>query len=139
MLSAAPLSPRTRGIANLDEKLERLDLFSLWKPATKIEFTNIVDMELWNKHHQNWRAVLDLMAESEQLARLIRKQIEAAPRFRNSATGEITYGGSDPNHYEATGGEPEYFTTEEVFARIEEQLGLEAGSIASKNTSLGTD
>ena len=96
ILSGAPLSPTTRGVANLHEKIERLTLYAMWKPATKVEFDLIVSSEIWELHKSNWRKVLDLLQESQKLAKDIRQTIENAPRYTNRATGQTIYGKPAP-------------------------------------------
>jgi 5-methylcytosine-specific restriction endonuclease McrA len=92
MLSSARLSPATRNITNLHARAEKLTLYAMWKPPTKIDFSAVVSAAVWEGHHTNWRHVMDLLQKSQKLAKEIRETIESAPRHCNSATGQITYG-----------------------------------------------
>jgi len=92
MLSSARLSPTTRHISDLHARVEKLALYEMWKPPTKIDFNTIVSVAVWEEHHTNLRSVLDLLQESQKLAKEIRKTIELAPQHRDPATGQVTYG-----------------------------------------------
>jgi hypothetical protein len=92
MLSSARLSPTTRKVPDIEARIEKLTLYAMWKPPTKIDFRSVINLDVWNEHHTNWRKVLDLLMESQKLAKQIRETIENAPRHRNPATGQVTYG-----------------------------------------------
>jgi hypothetical protein len=115
ILSSARLSPKTRGVANLAERIEKLELYAMWKPATRIEFDLIVTPEVWALHNSNWRRILDLLHESQKLAKEIRQTIENAPRYTSPATGQTIYGKSAP--------EIDANNQEEIFLEPEEILG----------------
>jgi hypothetical protein len=76
MGSDARLSPKTRGIADLDERISRLQAYELWKVPVQFDFASIVEPELWARHNANWRNVLSLLIESQTLAKEIRVAIE---------------------------------------------------------------
>jgi 5-methylcytosine-specific restriction endonuclease McrA len=42
MLSSAPLSPSSRGVNDIESRVERLTLYAAWKPPTKIDFRAVV-------------------------------------------------------------------------------------------------
>jgi len=60
----------------LDERISRLQKYEQWKTPVKFDFASIVEPELWAKHNANWRSVLDLLTESQTLAKEIRVTIE---------------------------------------------------------------
>jgi 5-methylcytosine-specific restriction endonuclease McrA len=76
MMSSARLSPKTRGITDIDERMARLSQYEQWREPKKIAIEDIVDAELWKRHQTNWRTVLDLLKESQKLAKEIREAIE---------------------------------------------------------------
>lgn len=78
MLGPALLSPKTRGIANIDRKFMLLKKYESWRTPVWIDFDNVVEPELWNKHKENWQGVLALLNESQVLAKQIRKLIDDA-------------------------------------------------------------
>lgn len=125
MLSSARLSPATRKVNDLDERVERLTLYSMWKPPTKIVFKAVVDAVLWEEHRSNWRTVLNLLQKSQELAKEIRASIEQAPRHYNEATGQVTYGLSVSK--ERSSAElGEFLDNEEVFARLRRSIEARA-------------
>jgi len=76
MESTARLSPSTRGVPNLAARIDRLTNYANWKPATWVDFPATVNEELWQAHHKNWRTVLNLLQESQKLAKQIRTVVE---------------------------------------------------------------
>jgi hypothetical protein len=68
----AKLSPKTRGIPDLTERVARLQIYEAWRQPRKIDFAAVVGAEVWQRHGQNWRSVLDLLKKSQELASEIR-------------------------------------------------------------------
>jgi threonine aldolase len=64
--------------------------------------------------------VLDLLQESQKLAKEIREAIERAPRHRNQATGQVTYGAS-PTAERLENESGEMLGHEEIFARLRQR------------------
>lgn len=77
MQGPARLSPKTRGVSGLAERIKRLETYEAWKKPTQIDFAAEVGAELWQRHRKNWSAVLDLLRESQQLATEIRQIVAA--------------------------------------------------------------
>jgi hypothetical protein len=103
------------GSCKLSGANRKLELYAMWKPATRIEFDLIVTPEVWALHNSNWRRILDLLHESQKLAKEIRQTIENAPRYTSPATGQTIYGKSAP--------EIDANNQEEIFLEPEEILG----------------
>ena len=59
MVGPAKLSPTTRGVLGIEDRIARLS-----------------SQELWNEHLANWNAVRDLLTKSQKLATEIRQAIE---------------------------------------------------------------
>ena len=78
--SKAKLSPRTRGIPNLLERITRLEKYELWRKPTKLNFTEMVGKDEWNKHWQNRQTILGLMKEAQEHAEKIKMSIAQAQR-----------------------------------------------------------
>lgn len=76
MMSSARLSPTTRGVTDIVNRMDRLSRYEKWRTPTRIAIGEIVDAELWKRHETNWRKVLDLLTESQKLAKEIRQAIE---------------------------------------------------------------
>nr|VFJ54676.1 MAG: HNH endonuclease [Candidatus Kentron sp. DK] len=80
--SDAKLSPKTKGIADLDEKVERLADYENWGKPSKIDFESILDRELWKQHWNNHERVQNAMRESQELAEQIRKKVASTHNSR---------------------------------------------------------
>lgn len=78
MQSDARLSPKTRGVPRLEERIARLQNYESWRQPRKIDFAAVVGPEMWARHRQNWRSVLDLLKKSQELATEIRSIVQKA-------------------------------------------------------------
>ncbi|WP_216846990.1 hypothetical protein [Granulicella sp. L60] len=78
MESSARLSPKTRGISDLKERVARLTTYENWRKPRKISFVEVVDADTWEQHKVNWRAVLELLERSQILAKEIRQIVAKA-------------------------------------------------------------
>jgi hypothetical protein len=72
MQSNARLSPKSRGVPDLINRIERLKMYEAWREPRKIDFASLVGPEMWRRHRENWRSVLDLLKKSQELATEIR-------------------------------------------------------------------
>jgi 5-methylcytosine-specific restriction endonuclease McrA len=72
MEGTARLSPKTRGIPDLTERVKRLQDYENWRKPRKIDFAAVAGAEMWQRHRQNWREVLELLKKSQALATEIR-------------------------------------------------------------------
>lgn len=68
----AKLSPKTRGVPDLKDRIARLTAYEAWRQPKKIDFAAVVGPEMWQRHRKNWRSVLDLLKTSQELASEIR-------------------------------------------------------------------
>jgi hypothetical protein len=78
MLGDANLSPKTRGIADLSERISRLENYEQWGNPTKLDFAAISGEELWARHMTNLAAVQQLMRQSQDLAEQISHKVAAS-------------------------------------------------------------
>jgi 5-methylcytosine-specific restriction endonuclease McrA len=76
MVGPAKLSPTTRGVIDIEDKIARLSKYEQWRKPTRIPIEQVIDQELWKEHLANWSAVRDLLAKSQKLATEIRLAIE---------------------------------------------------------------
>jgi hypothetical protein len=75
MLSAAKHSPTGRALANVAERVARLDAYEQWRPPTKIDFETILGREDWEKYWSMWEKVIAEMRQCQDVADLLRKRI----------------------------------------------------------------
>lgn len=78
MLSSARLSPTTKGVADIEARIARLEDFERWGTPTKVNFEELIGADLWARHWQNHTALLALMREAELTAETIRKRVAAS-------------------------------------------------------------
>ncbi len=74
----AKLSPKSRGIPDVEQRIERLHAYESRHIPTKVDFPAIVGPEMWKRHRQNWRDILDLLKVSQGLAAEIRLIVSKA-------------------------------------------------------------
>ncbi|GLS84314.1 HNH endonuclease [Paraferrimonas haliotis] len=68
ILSDAKLSPKTRGIADLDKRIEALQKYEKWQTPTKLDFETLAGTEKWQQHWKNWETVQETMKQAQVLA-----------------------------------------------------------------------
>jgi hypothetical protein len=70
--SGADRSPRTRGVPDLEKRIELLTQYEKWKPREPINFESAVGPELWREYWESWQEVLEVCRTSQEIARRIR-------------------------------------------------------------------
>lgn len=83
MVSNARLSPRTRGVSDLDKRIRRLRKYETWRKPRCIDFAAVVGPELWKRHRRNWSDILSMLKKSQKLATEIRGIV-----LKKTANGE---------------------------------------------------
>lgn len=78
IISDAPLSPKSKNIINLNDRIRLLDKYENWKEPTRMAFESIVGKEKWNQHWSNWEKVIKFMSESQELSEVINRQVNEA-------------------------------------------------------------
>lgn len=82
----AQLSPHTRKIVDLNERIKRLEAYEKWSRPRKIDFEKIVGKEKWERHWNNCEHLHEQMRESQKLSDEIKKAIhEYSERHKNVA------------------------------------------------------
>jgi len=79
MLSNAKLSPKNRGISDIELRIKRLQEYEQWEQPTVVDFEQIVGSELWQQHWENCEKVQSMMREAQVTADAIRSQIVKKP------------------------------------------------------------
>ena len=75
MFSDATLSPKSRGIKDIDERCKKLEEYELRYEPVKLDFEMIVGKELWNRHWKNHKELLDLMKSCQDTSDEIKEKI----------------------------------------------------------------
>ncbi|MEW1962951.1 HNH endonuclease [Microbacterium sp. NPDC077644] len=77
MFGDAPLSPKTKGVADIDARAAIIERYEEWTHPTRVDFAAVVGEELWAEHWANHRALLKQMREAESVVEQIRDLIAA--------------------------------------------------------------
>ncbi|RUO71588.1 HNH endonuclease [Pseudidiomarina salinarum] len=75
IMSSAKLSPKSRGVTDLHERIQNLQKYEAWLEPTKIDFESVVGKEIWDEHWANWELVQSTMRRAQVLAADINKAI----------------------------------------------------------------
>jgi 5-methylcytosine-specific restriction endonuclease McrA len=75
MLSTAKHSPAGRNIADLNDRVMRLEAFERWRPATKIDLEAIVGTEDWEAYWSLCENVIDELRRCQQVADELRRRV----------------------------------------------------------------
>lgn len=78
MLGNAKLSPKTRKVPDIQQRVARLQVYEQEFKPQLVDFRAMVSAELWDRHTENRKRVLELMRESQLLASEIRSIIAMA-------------------------------------------------------------
>ena len=78
IVSKAALSPATRRISDIEERIKRLEAYEKWGEPTKMDLEAMVGEDLWLQHWQNWEKVQSLMRASQELAAEINSRVAHA-------------------------------------------------------------
>jgi hypothetical protein len=72
---SAKLSPTGRGLAEVTERVARLEAYERWRSPTKLDFKSIVGQEAWEHYWSLCERVIEEMRQCQQFADSIRKKI----------------------------------------------------------------
>ncbi len=78
ILSEAGLSPKSRGVLGLSDKIKRLEQYEKWKEVKPIDFELIAGVEVWEQHWKNHEQLLMTMKKYQKLSNKIREKIQAS-------------------------------------------------------------
>jgi hypothetical protein len=86
ILSNATLSPKTRGVQNLELIVKRLEEFENQISPTKLDFESIVGKECWDTHWKNCLNLHKQMKESQELSNKIRELLKQSLKHDNNSS-----------------------------------------------------
>jgi hypothetical protein len=75
IVSKAKLSPAGRKLANIADRVARLETYEKWRPATKVDFEAILGREDWEKYWAMWTAVNETLSQCQEVAELLRTRV----------------------------------------------------------------
>jgi len=71
----AQLSPKKRGVLDLDEKVNRLEAYEKWGNVKPLDFEKLAGTSLWHRHWKNCQNLHNQMKEAQKLADQIKNAI----------------------------------------------------------------
>lgn len=75
MMSTAPRSPKSRGVADLATRIARLESFERWRRPRHFDFEAVCGPDLWKKHWNNWTTAMEVLRFSQEDAEKLRQHI----------------------------------------------------------------
>ena len=75
MLSKAKLSPGTRGVSDLDARVQRLQEYEKWREVRPINFEAIVGGDLWSEYWRTCEDVISTLKKSQEFADRLKTMI----------------------------------------------------------------
>lgn len=76
ILSSAELSPKSRGILSLEDKINKLEQYERWKTIKPIDLQSIVGKDNWEQHWENHEQLLKTMKDYQKLSSTIKEKIQ---------------------------------------------------------------
>jgi hypothetical protein len=77
MTGSAPQSPASRGVGDLQSRIQRLDAFERWRQPTHVDFAAIVGAQAYEDYWRELDRIIGEMEHSQRLADKLRAQIAA--------------------------------------------------------------
>ncbi|PJF38182.1 MAG: HNH endonuclease, partial [Phototrophicales bacterium] len=78
MFRDAKLSPKSKGVTDIEERARHLSAYEKWSTPTKLDFASIVGLAVWEEHQENLESVQALLRKSQELAEKIKRTIGEA-------------------------------------------------------------
>jgi hypothetical protein len=83
MLSkTAKHSPTARGLADVADRIDRLEAYERWRSPTKVDFATIIEKDEWDRYWSLCDDVISEMRRCQEVAEAIRARIVAALQGR---------------------------------------------------------
>ena len=89
MQSSAALSPTTRNIPDIDERINRIEKYEQKYQPRRYDLRAIVGNDLWEQHLHNRDAIIEKMKESQELSDKIKKVISDAVNTEDKGNGDM--------------------------------------------------
>ena len=75
MTSSAPLSPTTRGVKKLSQKINRLRAFETWGAEATVDFETALGSDAMKQHDDYLKRILSIMTEAEAHSKDLRSRL----------------------------------------------------------------
>jgi hypothetical protein len=88
MESTAKLSPKTRGVANLKERIDRLEAYENWRDVKPINFEELVSADIWEEYWRHLQIIEDALNVATQEAGKVKKKISECLQEQHKSEDE---------------------------------------------------
>ena len=78
MFGSAPLSPASRGVANLEGKAALLEVYEEWGHPIKLDIPEIVGKKEWAAHLSNLAEIESAMRSAHEHSNSLRERLRAS-------------------------------------------------------------
>ncbi len=85
MRSSAPLSPASRGVPDIEDRIARLQEYERRTTPTHVDFEAVVGADLWERHWSHHARLLELMRIADRDAQEIRARVREAHEAQRQA------------------------------------------------------
>jgi hypothetical protein len=75
MLGKAKHSPASRGVADVAERVFRLEDYEQWRSPVKVDFEAVLEREVWERYWLLWKEVNAELRKCQEVADSIRNQV----------------------------------------------------------------
>lgn len=90
MQGPAPGSPKTRGIANLDQRIALIEKFEAWGNVERFPIRESVGEDEWRTYWERRDAITALLGEAQVQADRIKGKLTAELEMRQSKASPVT-------------------------------------------------
>ena len=78
-MSSAPRSPKSRDVANLADRVNRLAMFEKWAECKPIDLEKVIPKEKYEAYSVAFESLLKAMEHADKLARECREYVRHSP------------------------------------------------------------
>jgi len=93
MTSDARLSPKTRGVKDIEQRMGRLTKYEQWGDLVPIDLSAFVTKEDWDQYWKNWKTLLRAMNDTQKHAVILKATIQKKITSSNKAIQPTAYSG----------------------------------------------
>ena len=72
-MGTAPQCPNVRCIADLSQRIERLEAYEKWRSPHIVDWEKIIDQNIWDEHWRNLERMHAMMKKCQEVADEISK------------------------------------------------------------------
>jgi hypothetical protein len=93
MMSDARLSPKSRGVKDIELRMGSLTKYEQWGDLVPIDLSAFVTKEDWDQHWENWKTLLRAMNDAQKHAAILKATIQKKITSSNKAIQPTAYSG----------------------------------------------